>query len=65
LQDEIAMAEQMTRKHGSTAALLANETATALAVMGDAEGADRWRRIRDIILTAAFRKQDGLSGSGA
>jgi hypothetical protein len=65
LQDEIAMAEQMTGKHGSTAALLANETATALAVMGDAEGAARWRRIRDIILAAAIHQQDGFSESRA
>jgi hypothetical protein len=49
LDDQVA-AEQMIRSHGPSAALCANETATALGALGDTEGAARWRRIRDLVL---------------
>lgn len=45
-----AMVEQMVRRYGNAAALHANETATVLDAIGDADGAARWRRIRDLIL---------------
>ena len=50
VQNEIVMAKQLISGHGRNAALHANETATSLQAMGDAEGAARWRRIRDAIL---------------
>jgi len=65
LKDEDGMAEQIVCSHGRTAILHANETATALDAMGDPEGAARWRRIRDIILTQAPAKPEGRFGRGA
>ena len=53
------MAEQMMRRHGSSAVLQANETATALDALGDAQGAARWRRIRDLILPLEKRNGAG------
>lgn len=50
MQDETSLARQLISGHGRNAALHANETAASLKAMGDAEGAARWRRIRDAIL---------------
>jgi hypothetical protein len=40
----------MIRSHGNSAALYANETASAFDALGDSQSAARWRRIRDLVL---------------
>jgi hypothetical protein len=56
--DDQATAEQMIRSHGKSAAFYANDTASALDALGDAEGAARWRRVRDLVLTLSAEKRE-------